>query len=146
MRWPVVGLLLAAACAQAHEPEATHVAEVTLDEWRAAGLPEPNASCSLERLSVRLPETMAAYLELCPPNSLACLRWRNEVLPSGPRAVISPAATDDMVTGLAVHELLHGAGRCADLWQDVYDYEHTDPRVWGAKGVEAVAERALEGG
>lgn len=146
MRRPVVGLALAMACAAAHEAESTEVAQVALAAWSEAGLPEPSEACRLDRLATRFPETMEAYLTVCPPDSWACLAWRSPG-PSWPVVVISPKASAESVARLAVHEGLHAAGYCTGIWKDGYDYNHADPRVWGGGeySAEAVARRLLDG-
>ena len=141
--WPIVGLVaLLAACADAHEAAAIEAAQATLDAWDVADLPAPADWCRLDRLSVRLPETLDAYLAVCPPRSWACVSWR-AVGPSWPVAFISPELPLERVDAATVHEMLHAIGYCSSRWPDAdpYDALHTDQRVWETGGPESVEQR-----
>lgn len=149
--WPVVGLLFLLACHTDHTPLEDRVYSATAAEWAAAGLPEPRESCRLEEFRFEQPKTLEAYLRACLPHSWACLRWRLEAprvrsLPY-PAAVVNPELPSARIAAVGVHELLHAMGSCARLWDDFYDYQHTDPRVWrpNQTSVEAKAQADLYG-
>lgn len=153
MRWPVVGLVLLAACLPARPvtplPAQTElerqVAAAGLEAWRAVGLPTTPAVSALMRLRIEQPATLEAYERACGPSN-ACLSWRDGG--AVPVAYVSPLLTHERnIAHAALHEWLHAAiyrlGRRGD-----YDAGHTDLVVWeqgGPDSVETRAERILDG-
>lgn len=129
----------------------SHIAEVTLAHWALEPtLPKVSSDgdCArLTQLQVECPDTEAAYLRRCPPNSWACQRW--DLTPGRalsryrPVAVMNPALPRDRVVAHVVHEFLHAVSKCAK--KGFVDYPHADPRAWrpAPDSVEALVVQEL---
>lgn len=108
--------------------------------WARAGLPDPG-DC-LVRLHVAWASDDGGVTQTCGPLAMQCLVGSTVVLGPG------QAPRD------AIHEAMHALIRCTGLASDVYDYEHTDGRVWhdypsdnpgGADSAQGRARRAYDG-
>lgn len=105
--------------------------------WARAGLPDPGPC--LMRLHVTWVDA-GELAELCPGGS-QCL--------SGPRVILGDGSSPRD----AIHEAMHWLYSCTLRTVDIYDYGHTDRRIWvdyprhdpgGADSAQGRARRAYD--
>lgn len=156
-RWPLVGALLLAACAQSHSALEDTALDATLTAW-LRDLPEPPEWCRVEHFRIEHPQTLERFQKACTRpgadpamlHAWACLRWRLEAPRARsltyPAAVISPELPESRWPSAAVHELCHALAQCA-LGDS--DPGHADARVWKgtnrAQNTDSVEYRAIYG-
>jgi len=90
------------------------------DGWAEAGLPDPGPAC-LARARVTWAKDADELARICGEGAAQCwLGWNVQ------RAVLPPGASPRD----AIHEAMHELVKCTRLSTDIYDYNHTDGRVW----------------
>jgi hypothetical protein len=138
------------ACVHRSELE-RDVVDVSVVGWRAAQLPEIRASC-YEGFAIRWAASPADFEGGCTGSTVkttaSCLSQQDVLGPGHaradyePTAFLRPGQAIDAGGDPAVHEFMHLAIACTHLAPDVYDYAHTDHRVWAQWGPDAAQARA----
>lgn len=145
--------------------EHQHILEVTMAKWSSGEVDLPDPGDCLRGTMVRWAPSVDAFVARCraEPNSLqlnpeevakaaSCLIYDTET--RWPTTFKIPIAllnygqpVMDTLGGPALHEWLHALIACTLDRPDIFDGQHSDPRVWEAAGgeesVQALAGRSL---
>ncbi len=126
-----LALFTLAACALPttdHLPHEDAAYAAVAEAWAEAGMPEPSASCDLDRFVVH---TGVDDVKVCGTKAYGCVELRHEGPPMRGVSVphISIAAWYRSEPHIIVHELLHAFSTCAGVGGSS---NHSNPAVWGA--------------